>query len=474
MVEMNEKNENNRRELQDKRDIKNLSKLLRNGRIVGRANFIFTPELAAEIGVVHGSMFNVNESIVFGRDFHSDSRMLKRGYSSGFMSTGTNLLNLSDCPFPLLQFTIRRFGAAGGIYFSGGHLYSEDVGIRLLDEQGIEIAQSEIQKFITLYNNYPKNIRRIDPGSIGRLTAIPQTKDIYLQSLQQFVKEKKIKNQDLKVVIDCSYGPAGNITPLLLNEIGVDTIALNTHYRQRENPVPNVKTIRNTADIVTASNSHLGVCFDVDGSRLTVIDENGLEISFEDLLMLFIAYDDIIGNSEGNPILTTPAISTVVKRFIEERGHPIITVHNDPGNISRGINEHRAAFGASDTLKFYFPEFSPFSDGNFILLKLLKIMTEQNDLLSSLIRGFPKGSKVNKTIPVSTELLNKLHNRLREKFKDYQYSDIINELKIIDDGVWCTIKASLKREAILLSAESDDIDKARDLLAEVETQIKEI
>lgn len=474
MVEMNEKNNKDRSELQDRRDLNNLSTLLRNGRIVGRANFIFTPELAAEIGVVHGSMFNVNESIVFGRDFHSDSRMLKRGYSSGFMSTGTNLLNLSDCPFPLLQFTIRRFGAAGGIYFSGGHLYSEDVGIRLLDEQGIEIAQSEVQKFIKLYNNYPKNIRRIDPNNIGKLTAIPQTKDIYLQSLQQFVTEKKIKNQDLKVVVDCSYGPAGNITPLLLNEIGVDTIALNTHYRQRDTPVPNVKTIRNTADIVTASNSHLGVCFDVDGSRLTVIDENGIEVSFEDLLMLFVAYDDTINNSPGNPILVTPAVSSVVKGFIEDKGHPVITVHNDPGNISRKINEHRASFGASDTLKFYFPEFAPISDGNFILLKLLKIMTEQNDLLSSLIRGFPKGSKVNKTIPVSTDLLNKIHNRLRERFKDYQYSDIINELKIVDDDVWCTIKASLKREAIRLSAESDDIDKARNMLAEIEGVIREL
>ncbi len=473
MVEMNEK-KTNRRNLQDKRDINDLSNLLRNGRIVGRANFIFTPELAAEIGVVHGSMFNVNESIVFGRDFHSDSRMLKRGYSSGFMSTGTNLLNLSDCPFPLLQFTIRRFGAAGGIYFSGGHLYSEDVGIRLLDEQGIEIAQSKVQKFIQLYNNYPKNIRRIDPGSIGKLTAIPQTEDIYLQSLQQFVKKKKIKNQALKIVVDCSYGPSGKITPLLLNEIGVETVALNTHYRQRDAPVPNVKTIRNTADIVTASNSHLGVCFDVDGSRLTFIDENGVEVSFEDLLMLFVAYDDIIKNSQGNPILITPALSSVVKGFIEERGFPIIEVKNDPGNISRQINEHRACFGASDTLKFYFPEFAPFSDGNFILLKLLKIMTEKNDLLSSLIRGFPKGSKINKTIPISTKLINELHNRLREKFKTHQYSDIINELKVIKDDVWCTIKASLKREAILLSAESDDINKARELLQEIENAIKEL
>ena len=102
----------------------NLSELYKNGRIIGRANYIFTPEISSVIGSIHGSLFNENETIVIGRDYHNDSRMLKRGYTSGVMGTGVNILNLSDCTYPLLQFTIRRFGASGGVYFSGGHLYS--------------------------------------------------------------------------------------------------------------------------------------------------------------------------------------------------------------------------------------------------------------------------------------------------------------------------------------------------------------
>jgi phosphomannomutase len=457
-------------------EVNNLSKLLRNGRIVGRANFVFTPELAAEIGVVHGSMFEENESIVFGRDYHSDSRMLKRGYSSGFMSTGANLLNLSDCTVPLLQFTIRRFGASGGIYFSGGHLYSEDVGIRFLDAQGIEISQHEMDRIIEMYNNYPKNIRRVDPNRIGRLTAIPQTEDIYIKSLQQFVDKKKLAENDLKIVVDCSYGPTGKITPLLLNELGIETIALNTHYRQRDYPVPNIKTIRNTADIVKASNSHLGVCFDIDGSRILLVDENGLELNFEDLLMLFVTYNKRIQNSEGSTIVTTPAISSVVKDYIEQSGFPLKTVENFPGELSRQIREERACFAASDTLKFYFPNYAPFSDGNFILLKILEIMTEQNDLLSSLTRGFPKGIKVNKTVPISSDIIDQIHNKLREitEEKNYNFHDIINELKIIQDDVYTNIKVALYRDALLLSAESDDKDKARKMISEIEKMVAEI
>ncbi|MFX1419016.1 MAG: hypothetical protein ACFE9N_08870 [Promethearchaeota archaeon] len=457
--------------------IKNLNELKKDGRIIGKANYVFTPEISSSIGSIHGSLLKQGESIVMGRDYHNDSRMLKRAYTSGQMSTGINLLNLSDCTFPLLQFTIRRFGASGGVYFSGGHLYSEDVGIRFLDAGGIELAQSEIQKIIESYNNYPQQVRRVDPNEIGQITAIPQTADIYIKSLQQFVDKKRIKKANLKVVVDCSYGPTGRITPLLINEIGVEVIALNTHYRERSSTaIPSVNTIRNTADIVKASNSHLGVCFDVDGSRILVIDENGLEISFEDLLMLFMTFDKRIQKSKGNTIITTPTISPVVREFIEDGGFPIKQVENFPGEISRQIREERACFAAADTLKYYFTEYSPFSDGNFILLKILEIMTIQNDLLSSLTRGFPKGIKINKTIAVSQDLINNIHNRLREMVdeKGYKYHDIINELKIIDDDTYTLIKVALYRNAILLSAESEDKEKAQKMILELEEIISKL
>ena len=456
--------------------VQNLDELNKNGRIVGRPNATFTPEIASSIGSIHGSLFKLDETIVIGRDYHNDSRMLKRGYTSGIMSTGINVLNLADCTFPLLEFTIRRFGASGGAYFSGGHLYSEDVGVRFADAGGIELAPLEIKKIIESYNTYPKQIRRVDPRRIGRIIAIPQTQDVYIKSLEQFVNKKQIKDAKIKIVVDCSFSPTGKITPLLFNEVGVEVIALNTHYRERSIvPVPSINTIKNTADIVKASNSHLGVCFDVDGSRILVVDENGLEISFEDLLMLFIAYDQRIKNSKNSPVITTPSVSPVVKNFIEESGHPIKLVENYPGELSRQIRQERACFAAADSLKYYFPNYSPFSDGNYILLKILEIMSVQKDLISSLTKGFPKGIKINKTIPVSAEVIETIHNRLIEFVDehDLKYQDIINELKIIDDDVYVNIKVALNRNAIILSAESENKSKSEKVIVKLSKIISE-
>ena len=457
--------------------VQNLNELNKRGRIIGRANYIFTPEISSSIGSIHGSLFNEDDTIVIGRDYHNDSRMLKRGYTSGVMSTGVDILNLSDCTYPLLQFTIRRFGASGGVYFSGGHLYSEDVGIRFVDAGGIEFENSEIQKIIDSYNSYPSKVRRVEPSKIGQITAIPQTQDVYVKSLQQFVDNKAIRNANLKVVIDCSYGPTGKITPLLLNDIGTEFIALNTHYRERsEIPVPSINSIRNTADIIKASSSHLGVCFDVDGSRILILDENGLEISFEDLLMLFVTYEERIKKSVSNTIITTPSISPIVVKYIEDSGHPVKQYENYPGEISRQVREHRACFGAADTLKFYFPQYAPFSDGNFILLKLLEIMTKENDLLSALIRGFPKGIKVNKSIPVPSKVLENIHNKLIKfaETHNLKYHDIINELKILDEDANLTIKVALNRDSILLSSEAKDPKKSKEMIETISHLVSDL
>ena len=453
-----------------------LDDLTYNGRIVAKANYVFTPEISSSLGSIHGSLFNQTESLVIGRDYHNDSRMLKRAYTSGVMSTGVNLLNLGDCTFPMLQFTIRRFGASGGVFFSGGHS-AEGIYVRFVDAGGIELAPSEIKKIMKSFNNYPKGVRRVDPSEIGQINAIPQTTDIYIKSLEQFVDKKRISKANLKIVVDCSFSPTGKITPLLINGIGVEIVALNTHYRQRSStPVPNINTIRNVADIVKASNSHLGICFDIDGSRILVIDENGLEINFEDLLMLFMSYDERILKSKSNTIITTPSISPVAKKYIEESGFPIKAVENDPGEISRQIREERACFAAADTLKFYFPQLGPLSDGNFILLKILEIMSIQDDLISSLTRGFPKGKKVNRSIPVSEDLIENIHMRLREKMTErgLKYHDILSEIKVIEDDVYTLVKVALYRDAILLTAESEDIEKAKNMVADIERMILEM
>ena len=105
-------------------------------------------------------------------------------------------------------------------------------------------------------------------------------------------------------------------------------------------------------------------------------------------------------------------------------------------------------------------------------------MAQQDDLISSLTKGFPKGVKINKTINLSLEVVENFHNLLRKMVEEqgYQYYDIINELKILDNNktTSTTVKVSLNRNTVLLSSESEDPKDAKEMSTTIEKLINDM
>ncbi|MFW9916983.1 MAG: phosphoglucomutase, partial [Candidatus Thorarchaeota archaeon] len=84
-------------------------------RIVGIANQGLTPEKASTLGAALGTHLGPDSVVVTCRDFRSDSRMVKRAFASGLMSTGIDVLDLHATSLPILQFALKRFGASAGV-----------------------------------------------------------------------------------------------------------------------------------------------------------------------------------------------------------------------------------------------------------------------------------------------------------------------------------------------------------------------
>jgi len=126
-----------------------LDDLFVEGRILGKSNVDLTPEAVCVLGAVHGTYMENNGIIVIGRDYRRDSRMLKRAFTSGAMSTGIDILDLHVAPLPLVQFCIRRFGASGGVYITSGHLRYEDLSIRIFNPLSFRIDTGYLMNFVS-------------------------------------------------------------------------------------------------------------------------------------------------------------------------------------------------------------------------------------------------------------------------------------------------------------------------------------
>ncbi|MHA1729772.1 MAG: hypothetical protein ACTSWY_13740 [Promethearchaeota archaeon] len=449
--------------------MEDLSKIIDQGVITAKANDILTPELAAKIGAVHGTYLGSNGILVAARDYSNNSRMLKRAYIAGTLSTGVDILNLHSSPLPLVQFCIRRFGATGGVYISSSHTYGGESAIRFFDSSGIEFSERNMESIVNFFLN--EKISRAGPLNIGTLSDLQQTFEVYKKAVPQFVSRKIISEADLKVVIDCSHGPTGELAPEILNSINTGVVALNTYFRPVTRKYSNLNAVRDCSSIIRASNADLGAVFDTDGTRLLVLDETGHLVEFEDLFILIISNEEAILNNIANPIITTTNCSKILDEFAENMKFKLEKVQYMPGAISRKIRENRGAFGAADSFKFYFPQYGPFSDGIITLLKLLEIIANKNEPLSSLIRKFPKSIKTHKTINVDETILDNYDKIIKSKLKNEGliFVDTILGVKILfGDEAWVKIIPNLYRNTLEFTSEAPERKYSEKLIKQIE------
>jgi phosphomannomutase len=461
-------------------EIKDLRQVFKRGRIRATGNHIITPELASKIGASHGSYLGAKGIIVVAREYNNINRMIKRAYIAGVMSAGVDILNLHSAPVPVLQFCIRRFGASGGVYMSSGSSLEGEVSIRLFDSSGIEFHVKNLDSVNDYFIN--NKIHRAKPLEVGSISDIPHTQDIYKKALPQFINRKIIGERDISVVVDCSYGPSSITFPSILSDLKVDVIAINSYESDRKasEVFPNLRSIKNALNIVKASKADLGVILDTDGSRAIYVDETGAILTFEELMMFFLQYDDTLKKVKGATIVASSSSSRVLDQFSENAGYKLIKSANYPGGISRSLREERATFAGADTYKFYFNQYGPFSDATFTTLKIMEILSIHKVPLSSLIRSFPRTIHSYKSILFEKEKIKDFNDNLKKLLRNNEdesidFQDILLGIKyLVKDCGWVLILPSIHSSAIELTAEGFDAENSEKLISIAENLISSL
>ena len=110
---------------------------------------------------------------------------------------------------------------------------------------------------------------------------------------QDEIKEQLQLKKELKVVVDCGNGVAGDYAPSLLKEIGADVVEL---YCDVDGTFPNhhpdpaePENLQDLINRVKSEEADIGLAFDGDGDRLGVISNTGQIIWPDKLMMLFLS-----------------------------------------------------------------------------------------------------------------------------------------------------------------------------------------
>ena len=271
-----------------------------------------------------------------------------------------------------------------------------------------------------------------------------------------------------KVVVDVGGGAARHVAPALLKKIGCQVKTINENLEQcSRGPDPTSDDLK---DLISNSKGAIGFAFDLDGDRLVVV-KDGKKLSPDITLGLGVAKALELGYKKF--VLSIDSSVSVEKFIIKKGGEVQRSKVGEANVIDLMLKTKSQAGGEGSSGGFILPEFNFCRDG-ILTSGLIASMLETNifeDVLKFMERYHQVRDKIKIESNLHDKTLEKLQEKMSKKFGEIITMDGIKA--IIDENSWVLVRKSNTEDIIRISAESDNIEKAKTIAQQVRDLVKQ-
>lgn len=422
--------------------------------IRGIADKDLTDEAVKLIGKGYGTLLQRQQTtgkrqkVAVGRDVRLSSERLRDALIEGITSTGIDVIDIGECPTPLLYFAVYTHGVDGGIMITGSHNPPEYNGFKVLI--GIETIHGggiqELRRVIedSSFASGPK-------GSVDKFDVIP----VYIEMVKEKFKTIPSAGKKAKVVIDAGNGTGGLVAPELLRAIGVDVVPLFCDVDgnfPNHHPDPTIpENLETLVKKVRSEDADFGVAYDGDADRIGVVDEKG-NIIWGDQLMVLFARDILkdVGAQRAVPLQDKPVFvgevkcSQVMYDDIESHGGRAVMWKAGHSLIKDKMKKEKAVLAGEMSGHIFFADrYYGYDDAIYATCRVIEILKKEGKPLSSLLSDLPKTFntpeiRVDCPDEKKFDIVEEVKKRLA---KDYEIIDIDGVRVRFKEG-WGLIRAS--------------------------------
>jgi phosphomannomutase / phosphoglucomutase len=417
--------------------------IFRSYDIRGIAGQDLTPEVMRRIGQASGTL--LRQDIVVSYDMRVSSQKLKNAFIKGFLSTGCNVEDAG-----LLSLGTGMFHAWQGkkifAYVTGSHLPREWNGIKFFNASGIGFIEEKNRKVQKAY------FRGKFISGKGELTC-KKNREV-IDKYKKFLLSKIRFNGSISVVLDCGNGCAALLAPELFREAGAKTKVIFSELDgtfPNRSPDPQEFALTKLKKEVVKTGADMGIAYDGDGDRTSIIDDKGDYTSPEETS--YFVLSELLKTQKGDIIANvecTKAIDKVAGKF----GRKVIRVPVGHTFLMDAVHKHRAAFGVEASAHFCMPYFVPFDDATVIGLYTAAILSRGEEKLSEFKKHMPKYpfERVSFECPdnLKFEIIKTIIKKMSAEFKNVNTMD---GLRVDFDSGWALLRASNTSPYIRLTVE---------------------
>ncbi|PPI86553.1 phosphoglucosamine mutase [Candidatus Pantoea edessiphila] len=382
-----------------------------------------TPDFVLKLGWAAGKVLTRHGSkkVIIGKDTRISGYMLESALESGLSAAGLSAAFTGPMPTPAIAYLTRTFRAEAGIVISASHNPYDDNGIKFFSSNGTKLPDY-VEESIELEMQKP--ITCVESSLLGRASRIVDASGRYIEFCKGTFPNNLNLN-GLKIVVDCANGSTYHIAPNVLSELGAEVISIAV----QPNGV-NINKECGTSHIymlqrVLSEKADLGLSYDGDGDRITMIDHLGQKVDGDQILYIIAREGLKQGNLSGG-VVGTLMSNMGLEIALKQLGIPFERAKVGDRYVIEKMNEKGWRLGAENSGHVILLDKTTTCDGIIASLQVLTAMVRNQMSLHDLCSGinmFPQilinihtPSNIN---PLENNNVKKLTKEIEEELSEY-------------------------------------------------------
>ncbi|PPI88607.1 phosphoglucosamine mutase [Candidatus Pantoea edessiphila] len=380
-----------------------------------------TPDFVLKLGWAAGKVLTRNRSkhgskkIIVGKDTRISGYMLESALESGLSAAGLSAAFTGPMPTPAIAYLTRTFRAEAGIVISASHNPYDDNGIKFFSSKGTKLPDY-VEECIELEMEKP--ITCVESAQLGRASRIVDASGRYIEFCKGTFPNNLNLN-GLKIVVDCANGSTYHIAPNVLNELGAKVIPIavqpNGININKECGTSHVYMLQR----VLSEKADLGLSYDGDGDRITMIDHLGQKIDGDQILYIIAREGLLQGNLRGGAVGTLMS-NIGLEISLKKLGIPFERAKVGDRYVIEKMNEKGWRLGAENSGHVILLDKTTTGDGIIASLQVLTAMVRNQMSLHDLCDGIKMLPQILVNIHVSNNKNPLQNNKVKILFNEIE------------------------------------------------------
>ena len=409
--------------------------IFENGMVIGKSNVELSCEMVTKLAEAFGAQLPVGSTVLVSRDNDKSSRMLKRAFLGGLLSSGINIVDYNAIPTEIMRCSLSSIDEyCAGVYFHQKIDDPTSTVITFYNHEALRINSDMAKKIEKAF--FKEIFRRVDYERIGQIIELDHKKEYgqYKKEMEELLQSHMFKCIDCRIAVDMMHEMASDVFPDILNDLGIDHILFNA-YRD-EQKLFNIKALskrsyEDMGSVIRALKLNAGFMIYPHGQRLEIICDEGIPLTKQSALYVVMT----LLNMEAKALGTTKRV------FLPSWAADIIYFDHLETERGQYSNFKTAQMKKYDLIatgegNFTFTEFATHHDSMYATLKILEMMVHHRVKLSKLIDALPKFFYRSFQIPSSQAMKGKMMRMLLDDAKGKEFSTLDGVKIWLDKNDW--------------------------------------